>query len=598
MLMTSDSNIRAWLSQAQAALVQRRYSDALAHLDRVLAAAPTLADGWNNRGIALFALGRLEEGIASFEKGVRLNPKDVRARFNLGNARFQTGDVSGARTDFGAVLKIEPTNQDARLRLAECLSATGDLEGAMQKYGSLLSDHPSNADAIRGLSDLSWRLNRQDEFLARARAILAQSPRATAVWLELGVFLARLNDREQAEECFRRALAIEPNNATLHARIGWAYVEFGDLKEAREHFQTACRLQPKSPVNWRSLVGITKVERSDGVVETLEALLRERGVSDVADLRFALAKALGDIGEKERAFSHLVDGAKERRRQIPYDEAMVLSRMDKTVALCTPSLFARRDTSAPEESAPIFILGMPRTGSTLVEQILAAHPQVLSVGEAGAFEQTLLGIDANKRAAFPDWLPDVDRNDLQEIARGYLARIHDMASARNRSAYNPGKRIVDKTPTNFTYLGLIHLALPNARIIHTRRDPIDTCLSCFETFFAGNGVSYSYDLAELGRYYAHYRKMMTMWDTMLPGSFMAVDYASLVNDFEKEVRRILLHCSLDWDDACLSFHEVTRPVQTASASQVRQPLFSTSVRKWRPSDEILQPLIRELERSN
>jgi tetratricopeptide (TPR) repeat protein len=574
---------------------QGQYEKALSRFDRVLKLAPGHADAWNNKGVTLFALGRQEEGIASVERAVSLNPGDARARYNLANARLLVGNIAGAQVDLDAVLRLEPNNLQARLGLGRCMNALGRFGEALPHYDGVLGSNPHNADAIQGLAEALSKLNRQDEFVSRCRLLLHKTPSATAAWLELGIATARLHGLEAAEESFQRAIALEPNNASLHARIGWLYVELGRSDKAQVAFRTACAIQPQTPEFWRSLVRVTKVVRGDGILEHLEGVLQSGGTAST-ELHFALAKALADVGENNRAFQHVFLGNKARRARIRYDERMVLTRMSQIAETFSPAIARRFEGLGDQSRVPIFVLGMPRTGSTLVEQVLAAHREVVSLGELGAFEQAIFQLSAAKGVEFPSCLSTLESHDVLTLAHDYLTRLNGAAGQLSAPAARKDRtRIVDKSPTNFCYVGLIRAALPYARIIHTRRDPIDTCLSCFENLFDGDGLPYSYDLGELGRYHRHYEKLMTAWGVVLPkDSFLTVDYASLVGDFETEVRRILAYCNLAWDQACLSFHEVERPVRTASASQVRQPLYSTSIKKWRPSDHVLEPLLRAL----
>jgi hypothetical protein len=232
---------------------------------------------------------------------------------------------------------------------------------------------------------------------------------------------------------------------------------------------------------------------------------------------------------------------------------------------------------------PVFILGMPRSGTTLVEQMLASHPQVHGAGELSDFTAAVAGLDG------PDGVPaDIGGAELRRIGARYVARVRPLA---------PGAlRITDKMPANFRFAGLIHLALPNARIIHLRRDPVDTCLSCFSILFGGD-QPHTYDLGELGRYYRAYQRLMEHWRAVLPlGVMLEVQYEALVGDFEPQARRIVAHCGLEWDDACLDFYKTQRPVHTASAVQVRRPVYQTSVGRWRPPEDLLRPLLDALDR--
>jgi hypothetical protein len=241
-----------------------------------------------------------------------------------------------------------------------------------------------------------------------------------------------------------------------------------------------------------------------------------------------------------------------------------------------------------DDPTPVFIIGMPRSGTSLIEQILASHPAVFGAGELEEISKLAESSVAapGARARFPDAVPAMSAQQIRQVGADYIARIR--ARAPN------AKRIIDKMPGNFAFAGLIHLALPNARLIHTRRDAVDTCFSCFSRYFA-HGQWFSYDLGELGRYYRGYEALMEHWRNVLPkGVMLEVDYEQVVADLEHEARRIVEHCGLEWDDACLAFYETQRPVRTASASQVRQPIYGTSVGRWRPYEPFLGPLLEAL----
>jgi hypothetical protein len=244
-----------------------------------------------------------------------------------------------------------------------------------------------------------------------------------------------------------------------------------------------------------------------------------------------------------------------------------------------------------QSSVPVFILGMPRSGSTLVEQILASHPKVFGAGEIDDFGKAILGLSGAARRAItsPEVVSLMSGEQLRQLGASYVGRIKAAAPA--------AQRITDKMLENFRFTGLIHLALPNARIIHTRRDPIDTCLSCFSKRFAEN-LPYTYDLGELGRYYRAYEALMAHWRSVLPQNVMLeVRYEEVVADLEGQARRILAHCGLEWDPHCLDFHKTERPVRTASVAQVRQPIYKSSVGRWRAFESFLGPLLAELEPS-
>ena len=315
--------------------------------------------------------------------------------------------------------------------------------------------------------------------------------------------------------------------------------------------------------------------------------------TDKMDLHFALGQALQDIGQHQQAFEHLIAANALKRRSVNYNEADSLGRLKSIRTVFTPQLMRTKEGNGDRSAAPIFIVGMPRSGSTLVEQILASHPRVFGAGETEAF------VDAAREVGlftpgmpFPASAPRWSGQQVSELARRYLRRLDALAADGHPD--KPVQCITDKMLTNFRFIGLIRWALPNARIIHTHRDPIDTCLSCFSIQFKSQ--PFTYDLAELGRRYRAYTRLMEHWRSVLPsGLMLEIQYEHLVENFAVEARRIVAHCRLDWDDACSRFHETPRLVRTASAAQVRRPIYKSSTRRWRPEAEVLRPLMDGLE---
>jgi tetratricopeptide (TPR) repeat protein len=574
------------------------FSEAVSLLERCVALAPGDSIAVNNLGLALYPVGRQDEAITSFERALELKPDNATAANNLGNAHFKLRQLVPAREAFERALVLKPDYPDARSNLGHCLVLEGKGEEAIRNFEIVLRREPNNAHAIEGLANAYKVLDRLDDVVVQRRRLVALNPRDPACHVELGVALQAADRHEEALECFDQALKIDPRCAGAHARIGQAKLEVGKEKEAAESFATALKLNPRSSFYWSLFVRQKKVARDDGAIEALERLLpdsRAMAADDQVHLHFALGKALADVGEHEGSFSHYIEGNRINRTRVKYDEADFLGRMDRAGTNYSASLERRLAGHGNPTATPIFILGMPRTGSTLVEQILAAHPKVLAVGETIALREAIRKIDAQEGSMFPDWLGALRPAQVDALGSEYIERLFRIARARAPSAdLQTITRLTDKLPGNFLYLGLIHLALPNAAIIHTRRDPVETCLSCFRIFF--ESLNYTCDLGELGRYYRHYEALMRRWaELMPPGLVLDVDYEALVQDTEAEARRIVAHCGLEWDDACLSFHKVERAVRTASVAQVRQPIYATSLKTWRPDDETLKPLLDALK---
>ena len=314
--------------------------------------------------------------------------------------------------------------------------------------------------------------------------------------------------------------------------------------------------------------------------------------ADQIGLRFALGKAYEDIGHFGRAGQNLLTANSLKRRELEYDEAATLSMFERIRATFTDKLVRQKRGQGNPSPDPIFIVGMPRSGTTLVEHILASHPSVFGGGERLYLHEIVAGlrIAGSSAASFPENIPIMTSAELRQVGQRYLQLLRALAPT---AAY-----ITDKLPTNFHLVGLIHLALPNARIIHVHRDPIDTCFSCFSKLFY-KGQLFSYDLAELGHYYRAYTVLMDHWRSVLPdGAMLDVRYEDLIADFESQVRRLITYCKLEWDQACFSFHKTQRPVRTASAIQVRQPIYRSAVGRGRSFEHMLSPLINALGARN
>lgn len=569
------------------------FAKAVACLKQCVALDPRSADVRNSLGMALFPNGDKEGAIASFEAALAVNPKHARAANNLGNLYLQSKDLDAARDAFRRALDIKPDYVEARTNLGHCLLISSDNEDALGTFEAALAVNAAFAPAIEGAARALSALERYDEAVERRRQLLARDVQDPVAHVELGLALKAADRHADAIACFGRAAAIDPGYAAAHANAGIAQLELGRLDDARHSFETACRTDP-SVFRYRHLLATAgKVERDNGIVAALEGALRAESTlpdEDRIHLHFALAKALADTGDAARSFEHVREGNRLQRGGLTYDEAATLSQNTRMSELFTQEFAGRLEGAGDPTPAPVFIVGMPRTGSTLVEQILAAHPDVFAVGESAALRDIVQGLSKRKRAPFPEWLPLLTRGDIAEIAEKYLARTRRVATTRKPSLrFDDRLRIVDKMPGNYLFLGLIQLALPNARIIHTRRDPIETCLSCFRIYF--QHLQYASDLAELGRFYRHYERLMQHWHEVLrKGIVLDVDYEGLVDDFENGARRIVSHCGLEWTDACLSFGTAARPVRTASVVQVRQPLNRGSLASWHPSEDVLAPL--------
>jgi len=487
-------------------------------------------------------------------------------------------------------LALKPDYADAHNNLGIALAAQGRTAEAIARYERALELKPEHANAHNNLGIALTTQGRIAEAIVHYRRAIQLNPRHADAHNNLGIALAELDRIGEAIACYRRALSIQPGHADACNNLGNACKAEGKFDDARAHYARAVVLRPDHAEAHYNLSEIKTYHRGDAELAALEALAVRQGLSPgkTAYVHFALAKALEDAGDYVRAFEHLRQGNALWRSLIHYDEAATLALFRRISSIFDGSLLDRFRGAGDPSPVPVFVLGMPRSGSTLVEQILASHPQIHAAGERKHLEQLTAVLRAgDPPVPYPECVPGLDSGALRRIAWDYLATLPAPA--------NGAIRMVDKLPGNFLNIGLIRLILPNARIIHTTRDPIDTCVSCYSKLFT-SGLAFSFDLAELGRYYRGYRALMRHWRSVLPpGAMLEVSYERVVEDLETEARRMIEFCGLAWNDRCVAFHETSRIVRTASSAQVRQPLYRGSLQRSRKFEAGLVPLLRALE---
>ncbi len=461
------------------------------------------------------------------------------------------------------------------------------MEEALASYMRALEIAPDFAEVHNNIGTLLGTLGRGNEAIPHFERAVALRPGLAPVLCNYSVALYLMGRLDEAEVQYRRALAIDPANGSTLGHLGEILIELGRLDEARELFERALVVAPRAGWIFRRWSETHTVRSGDPQVAAMEALLPERASlepDDRAQMHFALGKSYDDDGRYADAFEQVRLANDVKRRSIAYDEAETLASIERIRIAYDGEAMLAKVVADDRVPIPTFVIGMPRSGSTLVEQIVAAHPRAFGAGEVGSFEGAIA--ETLGDPAFPERLTGASRQDLLRLGSAYMEKLKALA---------PGfDRVTDKMLSNFRLVGLIHLALPNARIIHVQRDPVDTCLSCYFQWFR-DGHPYVYDLGELGRYYRAYRGLMEHWRGALPAGVMIdVRYEDLVSDFEGEARRIVAHCGLDWDDACFEFYAAARPVLTASAAQVRRPLYATSVGRRRRYEDGLAPLLAAL----
>ena len=568
-----------------------RPADALNCFDTLANLTPDDPAPLHDRCVALMAMNRAEEAVAGFDRILATHPGFVSAHYNRGASLSALGRVGEALVSYDQALKLDPKHVLALNNRGVALQALGRTPEAIQSLEQAIAIDPNCAPAYTNLSNSLRQQNRFEEALACCARALAIDPKNVVASNEQGVALGKLGRLEQAVEVFKRTIALDPKYVEAHENLFVVLTELGRTDEATLSIEEAIRLAPGRVRPYYNLTETRKISAGDPRIANMEAIaaqMDQLGLQARIEISFALGKTYADIKDYDRSFERLSQGCRLKRSITDYNEAGTLAMMGRAAKSFSSKLIKQKAGSGPDSKVPVFILGMPRSGTTLVEQILASHPQVYAAGEIEAFLSGMIQAAAtNGGDDTPESFATMSSEQLAALGEDYLSRVTPMAPQ--------AARIVDKSLQSFRFAGLIHLALPNARFIHLRRNPIDTCLSCFTKLFVSE-LPYTYDLGELGRYHGGYKKLMAHWRKVMPReALLEVQYEDLVADLETQARAIIAHVGLDWDPACLDFHQTDRPVRTASLMQVRQPIYSTAVNRWRAYEKHLGPLIEALD---
>ncbi|WP_052408705.1 tetratricopeptide repeat-containing sulfotransferase family protein [Paraburkholderia acidipaludis] len=546
-----------WFKEAQQAYRSGKLDAAAQWLERLVAVNPAHAEGLHLRGLVAFDANQHASAEAWISHAINACSNPVFYN-SLCIVQLTMQKFAAAVRSAREGLAQQPDFAMLHYHLALALQFEGNLPDAAAHYRKAIQLDPGNSEAHNNL----------------------------------GTVLNDLGDSQAALRHLRQALELAPDVPAIHNNLAKALVSAGEVESAELHFRRAIAADPENFSYYRLLAEAKRLSIGDPCVVSMSERIKNIDSLTPANqmhLHFALGQALADNGNHEPSFEHIQKANALYRASIQYDEALTLDLLRRIPDVITREILeARRGTGHPSCS-PIFIVGMPRSGSTLVEQILSSHPKVFALGERPDFERALLARTNAGGRIDVDAIRAMTAMPLTPIAHDYLRRV-DLAVELAATGNKDYQRTTDKYLFNFVYLGMIHLAFPSARLIHIQRDPVDTCLSIYSKLFAD--VPFAYDPGELGRYYRAYAGLMAHWRRILPeGALLEIQYEDLVNDFEHTVRRMLDHCGLDWDERCMLFHETRRPVMTMSAQQVRRPLFRSSLQRWRPPQPVLQPLL-------
>lgn len=543
------------------------------------------------QGVAAAGRGAGDEAVAAFRQAVALQPQLVAAQANLGLLLVALQRPAEAEAPLQVALSRMPGDAALRNALGVAQEAMQRLADAQLSYRAALQANPGLAEAHANLGNCLRRLGRLPEAEAHLVRAIELQPGFAVAHFNLGIVLQEREQHERAVAQYRQALAIRPDYVEALNNLGSSLRILGFIDEARAAFEAILELRP-TQVEAHCNLAQFKTYRPDDphVPQMLSQRHRLESLPDEGRIRywFTVGKMLEDVGRHDESFEAYAQGNRAKHATTPWDEAAHLDLQRRIISTFTREKLAGHALPATAEGpVPVFIVGMPRSGTSLLEQVLATLPGVHGAGEITWLPETLHvenGDPGADRGEFPRTLADRSTQDYLRLGRRYVERLRQLAP--------DATHVVDKLPDNFQHLGLVHLMFPNARIVHAMRDPMDSCFSCYSRLFMGNNLGYSYDLGAVGRYWVSYHELMRHWHAALPaGRILDVPYEAMVSDFEHQARRLVEYLGLPWDDRCLGFHQNRRIVKTASVAQVRKPLYQTSVARWKAYERHLGALL-------
>lgn len=583
---------RANYNLGLARMFEKNMEAAEGHLKQAIKAQPGNSEASVSLAVVLTHQGKFDKATSLLRGVLRKHPRHEHALLNLGNAYYEQDLYDAAIKTYQQLIEVAPRSARGHYHLGLAYSKVDKVEAAIEHYRQSIALNPKAFEPHNNLASLLQHVGERQEALDHLRTASRLNPGVAEIQYNIANALGGMDRNEEAIEAFR---AIESEDPLViercHGGIVIALHQLGRFDEARKTVAALRSRLPDSvaPIMLKAIDGSTRLEPEE--IARAKAYV-DRQAEDHDDLIwtnlcFALGNEFARAEAYDEAFHYFARGNRARDREHLYESEKDHAKLRAVIETFTPDLFKQLAEFGKPSRRPIFIVGMPRSGTTLTEQILASHPDVAGAGELSALGKIALGMSEAIGSAtpYPQCMGALTREDAQSMAGQYLTALAECDPE--------ALRVTDKMPDNFAFLGLIAVLFPNARIIHCRRDPRDTCLSIFCQSFRGFHP-YFYDLGKLAEYYRLYGQWMAHWRAVLPLPILEIDYEDTVADQEGVSRRLLEFCGLDWDEAVLAFHETERAVKTASVWQVRQPIYSRSVGRWRSYERHLEPLLEGL----
>jgi tetratricopeptide (TPR) repeat protein len=501
---------------------------------------------WKVLGIILKKKGRIEEALIINQKTVEINPKDVEAVYNLGNTFKELNRLEEARANYKIVIKLQPEHFGAYNNLGIVLKELGQFEDAEISFKHLVKLKPNNVEAINNLGNI----------------------------------LKELSKVKEAKKAFQDSIKLKPNYAEAHYNMGIIFEESGELIKAKKKYETVVKLEPSHTRAHYSLSKLKTFDKEDGHFIQMQNLYYDKSLSNEqrSYLCFALAKSLEDMNNFSSSFKYYTEGNKLKKKLLNYSINQDVDHFYKiknsTISIKKNSL---KNLNLSNTLNPIFIIGMPRSGTSLIEQIISSHSKVMGAGELIYVDQLGRNIATEK---FP-----VNTKKLIDFKKKYLEKLKKLSDGK--------LNVTDKMPLNFMYVGLIYSVFPNAKIIHIKRDFAATCWGCYIKNFNTKALGFSYNLFDLIKYYQLYEELMKFWENHFDRKIYNIKYESLVTNHDEEIRNLIKYLDLEWEEACLSPQNNKRNVSTASVTQIRKKIYQGSSEKWKKFEPFLNNIFKK-----
>jgi len=556
--------------------------EALDSVEALIKNYPNEALLYNICGACYAGLGQLDAAVKRYEKSLAIKPDYAEAHNNLAVTFQELGQLDAAVQCYDQALAIKPDYAEAFNNLGIVLKELGQLDTAVKSYEKILTIRPDFAEAHYNLAITLQELGQLDAAVKSYEQALAIKPDFADAHYNLGVTLQELSQLDAAVKSYEKALAIEPDYPQAHNNLGIVHQERGQIDDAVKQYEKAVAIKLDYAEAYHNLSTLKKYTANDPQITQMQSLLSTNNLSqsDRIHLCFALAKVNEDLGNQDEYFKFLHEGNRLRKQELNYslDSSKNLSSTVKKMFSSPPSLSYK-----PSTIRPIFIVGMPRSGTTLVEQIISSHHAVHGAGELTTLANLIELILKDDLAHNKNGLT---KKSFLSIRQQYLDSL---------SGFNVSENVItDKMSLNFQYIGFILLAFPEAKIVHLKRDAMATCWSIYKSNFKNKGNGFSCNLNDLAGFYGLYVELMDFWHQLFPDKIYDICYEDLTTNQEEETRKLLQYCELDWDENCLNFHTNKRAIKTASAFQVRQKMYQGSSEDWKKHEAYLQPLIKAL----